>query len=523
MIFDRSLPIKILISVIAILMTLSVFPAAVLAAGAAESDDTAVSGVETSEVSDSAESCRRAPDPGVYRIKNVACGLYLDSRGGASPLGLRAFREGADSQCFILDKPEGSVCSFGIIPCDLSDAGSYTHVLETPDTMAGSLLAAVPGASAGPGGCSAFDIIMLKDGSYTIAPSSGDNLLAVLTADPADASVFISDYDHGDSCSSWILEPVPVTGITTAFSFTRVKLGSEGRFYARILPYSPDSSSAYWTSDNPSVLMIDPDGDYFAAGTGQATVTASAGGVAKSFTVEVTDRSAFTFYSQNNMTGSDWDASLLDRLYFSGSGYRKIFAIDDKLPGGSAAWIDKGCSITSFAMILHNMDARLVTGYDFRSGQRNYLPADPYTVALANTGNTGALSADSVLTGNPVYVSWNRIAGAFEADGKQIAVRRVYNGSRQVIKELLDAHPQGIIARFSRGDNSHYVVISRCLNPDAPKSSMYEFEFFDPAGYWRENGDGVPLNSTTSALYLHYSYASIAHLIVVDTVDRIKD
>ncbi|MCQ2426916.1 MAG: RICIN domain-containing protein [Clostridia bacterium] len=461
---------------------------------------------------------------GVYRLRNAETGLYLDAGDGKkTPVTLKAANKDSVSQCFLIEKhgdgtytlsPRGNIGADGdsgfMLSCPSTSAGSLPS-LEKTDVKTES---------------SSFDICVLKNGSFTLAPSFGDNFYAVLYGgqtekDAVYAPLTVEDYMPGDTAASFYPEPVGVTGVTVAFKETKLRLYSSGTFYARVLPYGPDSS-AVWKSSDDSVLLVSSSGSYTALSEGVATVTASAGDSSASFTVTVVDKDAFTFYSQNNMTGSDWDASLLDKLYCVGGGYKKIFAIDDKLPGGKSAWIDKGCSICSFAMVLHNMDAKLTVGYDFRSGQNGMLPADPYTVALANTANIGAQRPTDVLYGNPVYVAWARIAEAFEVDGTQLAVRRVYNGSRAVIKQLLDAHPQGIIAMLCRGENTHYVVISRCLNPDAKYASQYEFEFYDAAAYLRSEGDGVGLKETTSNRYMYYSYASIAALIIIDTPENIN-
>jgi len=462
---------------------------------------------------------------GVYRIRNAVSGMYLDAGDGKrTPVMLKKLDTASTSQCFLIEEsdynmwrllPRGNSGTGGesgyALACSTTSAGSIPSLLEE-NKQTNSVY---------------FDISCLKNGSFTIAPSYGDNFLAVLSGTaPAEGAAFataeISDYIPGDASASWYLEPVGITGITVAWKETKLRLYSTGTFYARVLPYGPDSS-VRWTSSDSNVMLVSDTGDYCALSEGTVEITASAGGCSASFKVTVVDKDAFTFYSQNNMTGSDWDATLLDKLYFVGGGYKRIFAIDDKLPGAKSAWIEKGCSICSFAMILHNMDARLTSGYDFRSGQTGMLPADPYTVALANTANPGATSATDVLYGNPVYVSWARIAEAFEVDGQTLRVRRVYNGSRATIKALLDAHPQGIIAMLCRGENTHYVIISRCLNPDAQYSSQYEFEFYDSAAYLRYEGDGVALKDTTSNRYMHYSLASIAALIIIDTPDNINN
>lgn len=73
----------------------------------------------------------------------------------------------------------------------------------------------------------------------------------------------------------------------------------------------------------------------------------------------------------------------------------------------------------------------MTEGYDFRSGQTGNLPADPYTVSLANSGNYGATSANATLYGNPIYVNHNLIATRFRVNGRSLSVTQTYAAHTQ--------------------------------------------------------------------------------------------
>ena len=115
--------------------------------------------------------------------------------------------------------------------------------------------------------------------------------------------VTLSTYEDQLS-QQWSFEPVPVTGISLAYTATRVKLWTLGTFYAALAPYPVSSVPMKWTSDNEDVLMIDDTGAYCTVGVGKAKVTVTCGKHSASCVVEVHDEDAFAFFSQHNIGGS---------------------------------------------------------------------------------------------------------------------------------------------------------------------------------------------------------------------------
>ena len=151
-------------------------------------------------------------------------------------------------------------------------------------------------------------------------------------------------------------------------------------------------------------------------------------------------------------------------------------------------------------MVLRNMGATMTSGYDFRSGQRNNLLPDPYTVALANSGNYGPTSSKSVLYGNPILVSLSTILKRFTVRGKAITSTTTGRVTPKAIKEALDMHPEGVIVYFSQPsrNRTHYIVFNRCLNPEEKNPNKYRFEVSDSAAYDAEKGDHVPFEQCIS-------------------------
>lgn len=460
---------------------------------------------------------------GVYRIRNYATGLYLEtykySAKGSAKLCV-AEASSSEAQCVYIHKAGG-----GWIMTPQNEKGAYSLSWKN-GTQMGAYIGKTQKESEAE--YTYFDISKLSNGAFTIAPSGGDNKIAVLAAtdertSSSDYYVCVSDYIQGDASQMWILESVPTERLTVAYRQTTVKLYSTGRFYARKHPYDMVTSDIVWTSSNEDVILIGEDGVWCALAVGEATVTASAGGASVSFTVDVQDKNAFTWYSQNNMYTSDWSGDALEGLFFKAGSTKLRFMSDAKLGSQYSNWMDSGCALASVATVLHNMGAVKTVGYDLRTGQDGYLPADPYTVALANSGNYGVSSVSETMSGNPIYMAWARVASKFEVDGEQVSIKKYYSPSRSKIRDLLKEHPQGVIVCFTRGKKTHYVVFAECLNPEERSSSKLEFLIYDPAAYYPENGDGVIFEDTISYKYEGYRYSSIASVIVYDTVSKIDN
>ena len=431
-------------------------------------------------------------ESGVYRIKNQETGLYVDAYDVAYDKNGSAYlseASGQSGQDFYVER--------------LSD-GTY-HLYPQSEDGQYALSAAADGIVtkiAETGKTEKFDIYPAGK-TYTICPAySGEKSLALDISDKTsrydDTYVGMNKYHANDKGQKWVFEPVKSTGLTMAYDATTVKLYSTGNFYATVAPYNYGEHKIKWTSADSSILLVSESGKYCAMSEGSTLVTATCGDMIASCTVTVSSVSAFTWYSQHNIYTSDWDGSKLGNIYFSAGGVRRKFAID-KINTGKD-WLNEGCYLCSIAMVLKNLGATMTEGYDFRSGQRNNLPADPYTVALANSGNYGPTTSKAVLYGNPILVSISTILTRFTVKGEAITSTTQGGVTAKKIKEALDMHPEGVIVYFSQPskNRTHYIVFTRCINPEEKNPSKYRFEVSDSAAYDANRGDHVPFEQSIS-------------------------
>ena len=449
----------------------------------------------------------------VCRIKNAESGLYLDSykytlkTKGKSYV--ENYSESSLGQIFHLSPCEDG--TYMIIPQNNNAEYAYVYA---EDSSKDKLIKKVKVTSAGD--LSKFDIVKYQDGRFVIAPANTSSIKSVLVqsdtiSEYKDAYIEVNDFDPKNGKHFWIIEPIETESISVIYTQTKVRLYTSGTFYARKYPYNVFTDDIVWTSDNENVMLVGKDGTWCALAEGKAVITATLGELSKSFTVNVVNKDAFTWYSQNNIYTSDWDATSLKYLYFRdpSTGYKKKFAIDSKEAGGNNCWIDEGCGNCSVAMVLNNMGAVKTAGYDFRSGQTGNLIADPYTVGLANSGAYGTENTTTTLSGNPIYMRWSYVAEQFNVDGKKVILNKVYSPSAAKIKTILAEHPEGVIVQVSTSTKNHYIVFTECLNPEERTSSKIKFLVCDSAAYTPENGDNIPFEKSTSYVYENYRYSHI--------------
>lgn len=459
---------------------------------------------------------------GVYRIRSRSTGLYLtaylNGSRGVGKAYVTPLEENNEAQIFLLKENDDG--SFVIWP--QNDSAIYCFAYSE-STAAGSpvvkLLTENDKAH--------FDIFETRAGSCTIAPSGGENPRAVLGVTDelsyySDNLVQFTDYSEENASQQWYFEPVETKKMTFAFSKTSVKLYSTGNFYVRLYPYNYIQDKVKWTSSNEDVLMVGDYGRYCALAEGTAKVTATVDGVSNSFTVTVSDKAAFTWYSQRSMTNSDWDGTLLSDLYFWSNGSRLRYAVDYRSIYSGYSWMKEGCALCSVAMVLHNLGATLEKGYDFRSGQTGNLPADPYTASLANTYNFGASSVSELLYGDPILVNWKAIASRFFVDGKEVSCRKVYSPTLRTIANLLKEHPAGVVVELKKSTGTHYVLFAECLNPEAASQDALQFIVYDPLGYTSDQGDGVLYERSASNLIAGFSKWSINSAMIYDIAEKIN-
>ncbi len=287
----------------------------------------------------------------------------------------------------------------------------------------------------------------------------------------------------------WSLIDVIPTELSLAYFETRVKLYSVENFHVKV---SPESLRSFldWESDNEGCLLVSADGTICALTEGEATLRARLGNIEHTLRIEVVDSDTYTWYSQYNIENSYWNGGALSEIKFRGKYFAK---------SNANQWMNEGCAIASCAMALKNMGATYEKGYDFRSGQLGNLPADPYTVALANAGHLGFKSNKANYGANPIYVAWSTVTKAFKLNGHSLEYQRIYSSNLKKIKNALESHPEGIVVAMEKPNgDTHYVLFAECINPEETVASRLKFKIFDSLSFDGSDGDNVLFEDSAS-------------------------
>ncbi len=436
---------------------------------------------------------------GFYRIKNKALKKYIDTYDFAyDPLG-RAYLDvatGENGQYFFVERQNDGTYVF------------YT-ISEKESTSLGFTDSEVLRKEKDAASASKFDVLALSNGLYTISFLSGERSVVLQASEQRSYywHNFISygEYDAKDE-QMWEFEKIVPTSISLSETSFRVKPYTIGTLSATVSP-SFITDKVEWSSDNESVVMVDSDGSYCALSDGTAVITATCGGVSTSCTVTVSSVIAYSWFSQHNIYSGGWNALSLKNVYFYAGGRYKPYIMDQY--NGNRDWMDEGCYICCIAMLLKNMDARLDGAYDIRTGKTGDLPADPYTVSLANAGSKGATKDAMTVYGNPVLVASSRIAQNFKVNGKSFDVNTNYYVTKKAIKEALDKHPEGVIVGMKKWNSSHYLLFTKCVNPEEKNPNNYQFIVCDPASYTGSDGDHVLFERSYSYLTLGYRFGNM--------------
>ena len=353
-----------------------------------------------------------------------------------------------------------------------------------------------------------FQIVMTSDGGYTISCIAPDLEDLVLSGDRT--RVEWAEFDGRDS-SSWKLEKVFAMTIELEPSKISMAAGQKKQLTPKVFPAGNEDGITF-SSSNSSVAVVNGNGLITAERNGKTVITAVLGDLSATCEVEVSGITASTFYSQHNISSGGWDGESLTSIRFSG----KLFAVEGF--AHNLDWMDEGCLICCYAMILNNLGATLNDGYDFRTGRTTNIEPDPYTVALANSGNRGAENAYSRLYGDPVSVQTSRLLSRFTVGTAQLTLSANLGRSRAMIKEALEDHPEGVIVEFYINENlRHFIVFTECINPDDP-NGKYEFIVCDSAASEREDGDHVPFTECTSYKSIGYRYYNIVSIKAINVL-----
>ncbi|MBQ7171934.1 MAG: RICIN domain-containing protein [Clostridia bacterium] len=512
-VFDRNRILSLILTVAAVWAS-SVFPVSasdpqIQESPSASAEDVLSAAPAAGEVPDvaekvSRESAAKAPvQDGYYRLVNVSSGKYLDVFSAYYDSLRRAHldeKRTADSQIFALIRHANGSYSL----CPKTDDTS-TFLSLSAETEEGGYLSCVTEST----GYSKFRLEKNADGSYAISPAAAElsgYALAESETERYNGLYSFCELQKRDAyadAQKWILE-------STGEFLTPTLRISETEATVKLYTISSVSAAAYpaaynenikWTSSDHKVAVVDGNGAFSALALGTTVLTAACGGESLSCTVTVGEKIATTWYSQCNLYSGGWNALPVSRLIFV-SGMAKPFFLDNW--NGKIDWMDEGCYLCCAAMVLHNLDARKTEGYDFRSGQTGNLPADPYTVALANTMNYGASSASEILYGDPILVGIHNIAAAFRVGGEPVTAQTTYLYSLAQIRDLLKDHPEGVIVGMANARGRHYVVMTECVNPDAANPDDLQFLVCDPGAYYPAQGNNVPFEQSYSYQSMYY-------------------
>lgn len=439
---------------------------------------------------------------GVYTVKNKASGQYINAfdfsfaDGGYAYVANRSQSAGEDILFLALD--DGS---FLLYP--QSESGKYAFALGSD--VKGERIT----KSEETGELSEFYLRGDENG-YVIATSGGHVLGITEQSQLYKKTLVLTEEYSGEDTQLWTLEPVEVSSLELRTVSERVRKNSVSAVYALVKP-AYMKQFIQWTSSDEDILLIDDDGSFCALEEGVVTVTATVGNLSESIEVTVLDKGAFTWYSQHLVSDGGWHGDILKDVYFY-AGVHERYIINGF--NHNIDWMDQGCYITSVAMVLHNLGARYTDGYDFRFDAEGNLEVDPYVASLSNSRNHGLTTSSGTLYGNPISVNLSAITSNVTLHGQPITANR-YGFSKQLLKELLDKHPEGVIVGMHKGKDSHYIVVSECLNPYA-NPSEYRFQIYDSAGLRRNHADNVPFEKSMSYVTIGYRYASMLSITVFD-------
>ncbi len=346
-----------------------------------------------------------------------------------------------------------------------------------------------------------FSVKLSADENDVVLSYSSDESNFYIGSDGSSV-VFYDSENPGE----WILEEISVESVSMAYFETRMKLYSVQKFYAAVKP-SGLSSFVEWYADNEELMLVSEDGTVCALSVGEAMLCAKIGTLEYSCRVEIHDSETFAWFSQMNITTSYWNGGALHGIKFRGRPFASETVWD---------WMEQGCALSACAMLFRNLGAVYEEGYDFRSGQNGNLPADPYTLALANIGHKGFTSANANYRADPVLVRWAAISNAFKVDGNPLQYTQKYSSSLKAIRDALELHPEGVVVKMVRSSGAtHFVLFTKCLNPEETRASRLKFLISDAMSTDGTDGYNVPFEESAS-YKAGYRYSNITSFLYWD-------
>ena len=458
---------------------------------------------------------------GIYNIVNRETGQYLDVYSLANDTAGRLYlskKTGKSGQNFLVERQDDG--TYIIYPQNEDGIYSLSYDFDIMESEFISKKANVTNQSK-------FSILPIiedkaQTGYYSIKPTCmNDNMLSLGISQSVGKFKYTLAglaLENDSFSQQWQFVKVSSESLNILGGYVNVKMGSTHHVIAKLTP-AYLIGNMIWESSNPEVATVDSRGMVYGVSEGTATITVTCGNQTDSTIVKVTDLPAFTWYSQHNAFTGGWAGENLDKVFMTNyAGEKKAFFVSGYQTGDD--WMEKGCKLCSESMVLHNLGAKLTIGYDLRTDTTNNLDADPFTVALANSGATGLNLDKTRVINDPNYINNRLINARFTVDGKTIVTQHFNGNNLKHIKTLLDSHPEGVIVGMNNPsrNTTHYVVFTECLNPDDPKGN-YEFRICDSAASLPELGDNVPFKESISYKSLGYGYWSIFDYAVYNIIE----
>lgn len=198
----------------------------------------------------------------------------------------------------------------------------------------------------------------------------------------------------------------------------------------------------------------------------------------------------------------------MDKLKFSYSGTAKPVFVENS----TSDWMATSCGIVASAMVLRNM-GKTMSGYDLRNEFHGNMPADPYTVMLANCDLNGTtinptIGTVTVDSNSPNLLMYGNVASAFRANF-------TYDNTTITEKKIQDyinnyGHCLVYFNKNMNGTYPHWMVFTKYNKTGSTFANRYWV--YDPAANSYSKGAHVLL-SQTSDKYINMDISNVSVIL----------
>ena len=290
------------------------------------------------------------------------------------------------------------------------------------------------------------DVATVDNGTVT-AVSAGTATITVTTADGSKTATCI------------VTVTVPVTGVTLEPTSLSLFTGDTAPLTATVQPSDATNQNVTWSSDKPEVATVD-NGKVTAVGAGEATITATAGGITATCVVHVrkpatvepsgstnlsftTDRDEFSLTATVHAQGNDLNPK-------DGSWTWTVADADVVALSGSPTWRSQSYSISRQAFTIEGTGTTTITAIyddgtyrgsvDFTVQISKPSPPDPisyYNIYVEDVcdGVEVSTSKQVVREGGSITVYVEKDTANYTFDNFKVYYKRIYYGGWEELKE----------------------------------------------------------------------------------------